>query len=139
MNEQQQRVARECLDGSHDGTVSFPAAVQALVRSGFEGYLVDYRQNSRTHYLPSGEALVLKNPDEPGRVAPHFHQEEIAAAIRWAQSNAPDYTYVEFNKRVAALGCAGYMVSFLGRRVVYFGRTAETHVEHFPAQLGTEP
>jgi hypothetical protein len=31
-----------------------------------------------------------------------------------------------------AAGCAGYIVSFLGRRVVYFGRTAETHVEHFP-------
>ena len=26
---------------------------------------------------------------------------------------------------------AGYIVSFLGRRALYFGRTAETHVEHF--------
>jgi hypothetical protein len=24
------------------------------------------------------------------------------------------------------------MVSFSGRRALYFGRTAETHVEHFP-------
>lgn len=31
-----------------------------------------------------------------------------------------------------ALGCAGYIVSFIGRRVLHFGRTAETHVEHFP-------
>mgnify|MGYP000402610447 CR=1 FL=1 len=36
-----------------------------------------------------------------------------------------------FTKAKAA-GCAGYMVSFLGKRVVYFGRTAEVHVEHFP-------
>jgi len=31
-----------------------------------------------------------------------------------------------------AAGCAGYLVSFLGRRVLYFGRSAGTHVEHFP-------
>ena len=31
-----------------------------------------------------------------------------------------------------AAGCAGYIVSFLGRRVLYIGRTAETHVELFP-------
>ncbi len=29
-------------------------------------------------------------------------------------------------------GCAGYFVSLIGRRAVYFGRTAETHVEPFP-------
>jgi hypothetical protein len=26
----------------------------------------------------------------------------------------------------------GYLVFFSGRRVLYFDRTAETHVEHFP-------
>lgn len=26
----------------------------------------------------------------------------------------------------------GYLVSFLGRRVVYYGSTAEAHVELFP-------
>ena len=36
------------------------------------------------------------------------------------------------SRKVMAAGCAGYMVSFLGKRVLYFGRTAETHVEHFP-------
>jgi len=35
--------------------------------------------------------------------------------------------------QVKAAGCAGYLVSFLGRRVVYYGRSAETHVEHFPS------
>lgn len=33
----------------------------------------------------------------------------------------------------AAAGFEGYLVSLPGRRAVYFGRTAETHVEHFPA------
>jgi hypothetical protein len=52
--------------------------------------------------------------------------------VREAQRKAPGYTYVSFSEKVKAAGCAAYMVSFLGRRVVYFGRTAETHVEHFP-------
>jgi len=33
---------------------------------------------------------------------------------------------------VVAAGCTGYLVSFPGQRAVYFGRTGETHVEHFP-------
>lgn len=32
-----------------------------------------------------------------------------------------------------AAGCAGYLVSLPGRRVVYYGRTGETHVELIPA------
>jgi hypothetical protein len=43
-----------------------------------------------------------------------------------------DYTYVAFCEQAMAAGCAGYIVSFLGPRVIYFDRTAETHVEHFP-------
>jgi uncharacterized protein YbcV (DUF1398 family) len=44
----------------------------------------------------------------------------------------PGYTYLGFCKKAALAGCAGYVVSFSGRRVLYIGRTAETHVEHFP-------
>ena len=29
-------------------------------------------------------------------------------------------------------GCAGYFVSIPGKRVVYYGRTGETHVEIIP-------
>ena len=52
--------------------------------------------------------------------------------VRWAQSGDAAYSYAAFCARVKAAGCAGYIVSFPGRRVLYFGRTAETHVEHFP-------
>ena len=44
----------------------------------------------------------------------------------------PGYTDAGFCAKVMAAGCAGYIVSFSGRRAVYFGRTAETHVEYFP-------
>jgi uncharacterized protein YbcV (DUF1398 family) len=56
----------------------------------------------------------------------------IKDAIREAQALVPAYTYKGFCDKIKRAGCAGYLVSFLGRRVLYFGRTAETHVEHFP-------
>jgi len=71
-------------------------------------------------------------PPSEGVVAPVFDASVVADAVREAQTQAPGYTYRGFCKKVKAAGCAGYMVSFLGKRVVYFGRTGETHVEHFP-------
>ena len=44
----------------------------------------------------------------------------------------PIDSYAAFSEKAKTAGCAGYLVSVLGRRVVYYGRTAETHVEHFP-------
>ena len=49
-----------------------------------------------------------------------------------AQQQVESFIYKGFCKKVRAAGCAGYIVSFLGKRVLYFSRTAETHVEHFP-------
>lgn len=132
MDVHKKTIAQRCLDGAYANTMSFPESVKTLLEAGFEGYHVDYRLNQRVHYLPDGETLVLVNPHDAEAVGLQFNQPEIAAAIKWAQSNSPDYNYNDFNKKVAANGCAGYIVSFPGRRVLYFGRTAETHVEHFP-------
>ena len=132
MNAQQKTTAQSCLYGAYENIMSFPEGVRTLVEAGFEGYHVDYRLNTRTYYLPNGETLVLTNPHKAGAVGAQFSKSEVAAAIKWAQLNPPDYNYVDFNKRVTANGCAGYIVSILGRRVLYFGRTAETHVENFP-------
>jgi uncharacterized protein YbcV (DUF1398 family) len=71
-------------------------------------------------------------PLSAGSVAKTFDPDEVEALVRWAQSNGLDYSYPAFCKHVKAAGCSGYIVSFLGRRVVYYGRTAETHVELFP-------
>jgi hypothetical protein len=65
-------------------------------------------------------------------VASAFHPAGVQAAIREAQQMVPGYSYAGFCEKVASAGCAGYIVSFLGRRAVYFGRTAETLVERFP-------
>jgi uncharacterized protein YbcV (DUF1398 family) len=125
-------VARKCLSAAFEKTMSFHAIVAALIDAGFEGYIVDYRRNTTTYFLPEGDSVVLDNPPSATRVAAAFDQAGLQAQIRWAQANTPDYSFAAFGENVKALGCAGYIVSFSGRRVLYFGRTAETHVEHFP-------
>jgi uncharacterized protein YbcV (DUF1398 family) len=126
-------IAEECLHAAHDGSRSFPALVGALIGAGFEGYHVDYRRNTQTYVLPDGDAVALDMPASPGAVAAAFDAQGVAALVAWAQRNGPDYSYRSFCEKVKAAGCAGYLVSFLGRRVLYYGRTAETHVEHFPS------
>jgi len=125
-------IAQNCLKAAFEKTMPFPAIVGALIEAGFEGYTVDYRRNTTTYYLPDGDNVVLDNAPSETSVAAAFDQPGLQAQIRWAQSNAPDYAIAAFCENAKAAGCAGYIVSFPGRRVLYFGRTAETHVEHFP-------
>lgn len=120
------------MNAAHDGTMSFPHIVSMLIDAGFDGYTVDYRCDTTTYFLSDGDTTVLCHRRSGGPVAAVFDRDGVAACIRWAQSGASDYAYITFCEQVKALGCAGYIVSFLGRRVLYFGRTAETHVEHFP-------
>ena len=112
--------------------MAFPQIVGRLMEAGFESYLVDYRRDATTYYLPDGESVTLDNPRSDAPVAAAFDQPGIAAQIKWAQANPPDYSYAAFSRNVKTMGCAGYVVSFSGRRALYFGRTAETHVEMFP-------
>ncbi len=112
--------------------MTFPQSVAKLMDAGFDGYLVDLRRAARTFYVPDGESLDLSTAETAPNVASHFDAEGIKVAIREAQTLVPGYTYRGFCAKVAAAGCAGYLVSLSGRRVLYFGRTGETHVEHFP-------
>ncbi|HTO40446.1 MAG TPA: hypothetical protein VL026_05665 [Rhizomicrobium sp.] len=125
-------VAKNCLNAAHNGSLSFPEIVGKLIAAGFEGYTVDYRRNTQIYYLPDGDSVMLDMPPSAGSVAATFDAAGVEALVRWAQANGPDYSYKAFCEKVKTAGCAGYLVSFLGRRVVYFGRTAEIHVEHFP-------
>lgn len=132
MDAERASVAQRCLHAAHDGSLSFPEIVGSLIAAGFEAYMVDYRRGTQTFYLPDGDSETLAMPRSPGAVALAFDAAGVEALVRWAQANGPDYSYPGFCEKVKAAGCAGYLVSFVGRRVVYFGRTAETHVEHFP-------
>ncbi|HMY15283.1 MAG TPA: hypothetical protein PKA58_03090 [Polyangium sp.] len=132
MDTQRIAIAQNCLNAAYDKTMAFPDIIGTLIKAGFDGYVVDYRRGTTTYFLPDGDNVELKNRPSEGAVAAHFDAGGVAAQVKWAQANPPDYSYGAFCKNVKAMGCAGYIVSFLGRRVLYFGRTAETHVEHFP-------
>lgn len=133
MNAQQQTLAQTCLEAAENNTKTFPQTVGALIAGGFESYTVDYRRASATYYLPSGESVELAAHKSDQAVGVAFDTEALQGAIREAQTLAPGYTYKGFCAKAKAAGCVGYMVSFLGRRAVYFGRTGETHVELFPS------
>lgn len=132
MDAERTTIANMSVQAAHDGSLSFPEIVGRLIAAGFEGYTVDYRRNSQTFYLPDGDSLEVDLQPSAGNVAAPFDATEVERLVHWAQANPADYSYVAFCEKVKAAGCAGYLVSFLGKRVVYFGRTAETHVEHFP-------
>src|SRR5271170_6264443 len=104
-----------------------------LMEAGVESYFCDFHRATKTYYLPDGE--IFEVPAEKLAVQPgqEFRRSGVEAAIHEAQANKPDYTYRGFCEKVLAAGCVGYIVSLAGRRAVYFGRTAETHVELFPS------
>ena len=129
-------VAVATLEGAEADTMSFPQGVALLMQAGVEGYAADFRRATRGYYRPDGETLELASSWPPEPVAEHFDAALVQAAIREAQAQVPGYTYKGFCNKVAKAGCAGYLVSLLGKRVLYYGRTGETHTEYFP---GTQP
>lgn len=131
MNTKWQDVARSTLEGSESGTMTFPESVRVLMEAGFDGYAVDFRRSTRAYYLSDGAAVELET-EGAGPVAGRFDASVIEQAVREAQALVSGYTYKGFCDKVAAAGCAGYLVSLIGKRVLYYGRTGETHTEYFP-------
>jgi uncharacterized protein YbcV (DUF1398 family) len=125
-------IAKKCLEGAESNRMTFPQLVATLTGAGFEGYSVDFRRGMVAYYSPTGEAVEFPRAKPAVPVAADFDAAAVKAAIGEAQALVPGYTYNGFIAKVAAAGCAGYIVSILGRRVLYFARSAETHIEHFP-------
>jgi uncharacterized protein YbcV (DUF1398 family) len=125
-------LAQTCLEAAEAGAMTFPQIVGALSEGGFESYIVDYRRSTTTYYAAGGDSVELRGHETACEVAPRLDTEALGAAIREAQTLAPGYTYLGFCQRAKRAGCAGYMVSFSGRRALYFGRDAVTHAERFP-------
>ena len=132
MTPAQENAAKSCLHGAENNTMTFPDIVRALTREGFESYAIDFRRGRAIYYLPDGQSAEYPTRSALS-VARDFDAGALQAAIREAQQQVPGYTYDGFCHKVAKAGCSGYVVSFAGRRVVYMGRTAEIHVEHFPS------
>ena len=136
MDDQKKQIAHDIIDGAATGRLDFGQIVGTLLQAGFDGYLVDYRASTQTFYLPDGRTYTAPIHPTQTPVAAAFDPEAIRAAIREAQTKVPGYTYPGFSEKVARAGCAGYLVTFPGRCVLYFARNGQTHTEHFP---GTAP
>ena len=130
MNTNWKGVAQVIHDESESGEITFPESVRMLMEAGFDGYVVDFRRSIRTYFMSDGASIDLET-GRPGPVSERFDVAVIKEAIREAQALISGYTYESFCKKVASAGCAGYLVSIIGKRVLYFGRTGEAHTEYF--------
>jgi uncharacterized protein YbcV (DUF1398 family) len=128
-------IAEAAFEGSEANTLTFPEGVKMIAAAGFKGYLVDYRTGIRTYHHSNGEVFTFQGLVYPPVDA--FDGVVVKTAIKEAQLMVPGYTYQGFCRKVTENGgAAGYLVSIVGKRVLYFGADGETHTEYFP---GTGP
>ncbi len=131
MNAEQTAVLLQCARGALTGELAFPEILGKLAQLGIERYHADYSRQEITYYLPDGDSLVIATPHPAHPTAAVFSASAVEAAVRQSQRN--EHTYLDFIQKTMSAGCVGYFVQITGRRVIYFGRTGESHVEHFPS------
>lgn len=131
MQNHETQVVEQCAAQSLAGEISFPEVLQRLASVGVERYHADYCRSEITYYWPSGESHVVALPHDSESIATDFSAATVAAAV--GQSQRGEHTYREFVRKTMAAGCVGYFVQLTGRRVMYFGRQGDCHVELFPS------
>ena len=120
-------VARKTLNG----TMSFPEVVGQLLTAGVEYYHVDYVGMKKTFYSAEGDMVVTPiNYEGLPPVAPEFSLEAVRADILDSQRNGQKYR--DFTRRAMEAGVQGYFAFLCGKRVTYFGRQGDQHIEWFP-------
>jgi uncharacterized protein YbcV (DUF1398 family) len=123
-------VIHEVLAKSQAGELIFPEVVRRLLEVSVESYFADLASGKETFYMSDGsthvEAMIL--PKSP--VSENFSSSAIVAAIRGAQADT--IRYPEFVRQSVQAGVIGYWAFLSGKKVIYFGRKGEMHVEEFP-------
>jgi uncharacterized protein YbcV (DUF1398 family) len=115
---------------TQQGKLTFPQVVKGLLEAGVESYFVDFAAKQKTHYLTDGTTHTVPMILDPGPIAAEFDNAGLVAAIRGAQADT--VRYPEFVKRSTTAGVIGYWAFLTGKRVIYFGRKGEQHIEEFP-------
>jgi uncharacterized protein YbcV (DUF1398 family) len=124
------QVINELAIATQQGKMTFPQVVKGLLEVGVESYLVDFAAKQKIHYLTDGTTQTVPMILEPGPIAAEFSSVDLVGAIRGAQADT--VRYPEFVKRSTAAGVIGYWAFLTGKRVIYFGRKGEQHIEEFP-------
>ena len=127
MNKQ---IIEELAMATQQGKMTFPEVVKGLLEAGVESYLVDFATAQKTHFLSDGTTYAVPMILDPGPISAEFSSAGLVAAIRGAQADT--VRYPEFVKRSTAAGVIGYWAFLTGKRVIYFGRKGEHHIEEFP-------
>jgi len=130
MNAELKDIVRGCSIASDEGRVRFGEVVATLSAAGVERYHADLVRAEKTYYLPDGTSELVPNAEIAVAPAQQFSASAVAQTIKAIQAGTIDYR--TFCERVVSAGCVAYMVSIVGRRAVYYGRTGDSHVEWFP-------
>ncbi len=124
-------VIHQVLSETQAGKLNFPEVVRRLLEVGVESYFCDLASAQETFYMRGGETHLEKMflPIDP--IAEDFSASQLIAAIRGAQADT--VRYPKFVQLSAAAGVIAYWAFLTGRKVIYFGRKGEVHIEEFPA------
>ena len=123
-------VIHEVMAKSQAGVLIFPEVVRRLLEVQVESYFCDLATGAETFYMSDGKTHVEKMVLPLAPIAEQFSSSGLLAAIRGAQTDT--IRYPEFMKRSAEAGVIGYWAFLSGKKVIYFGRKGELHIEEFP-------
>jgi uncharacterized protein YbcV (DUF1398 family) len=120
----------EVMTESQAGRLIFPEVARRLLEAGVESYFCDLARGEETFYMTDGTTQVETMTLPLSAIAKEFSSTGIVTAIRGAQMDT--IRYPEFVRRSTAAGVIAYWAFLTGRKVIYFGRKGEQHVEEFP-------
>lgn len=123
-------VVKECTVLSDEGKITFPQVIRRLLETGVERYYADLVHPSKTYYDKHSAYTVESSHKHGKKVSDSFQVQGVISAIRQIQSG--EILYGEFIRKIMESGVAFYIVFLKGRKVIYFGKLGEQHVEEFP-------
>ncbi len=124
------KLIHDVMAESQAGKLIFPEVVRRLLEAGVESYFADLAKAEETFYMLDGKTHVEKMTLPMNAIAEEFSSSGTVSAIRAAQTDT--IRYPEFANRATAAGVIGYWAFLTGKKVIYFGRKGEFHVEEFP-------
>ena len=129
MTPDQITIINDCAARIVQGNISFPDVVEELTEIGVERYHADYSRREGTYYMPNGQSLVIWMKYPSPEVGQAFSLPALESAIHQVQNH--EITYPDFVTKIMAAGCVGCFVQLNTRRILYFDRNGEVHVEPF--------
>ena len=118
------------LNESLAGTITFPQVVAKLIEAGVESYHMDLVRGESRYYMPNGESHVEHSTFKDHEAAQSFSVLKVQMAIKAIQTG--QIKFQEFLYKVMSAGTVYYIVYLSGKKVVYFGRDGDFHIEPFP-------